>query len=68
MSADFVAHYNILDRSRIDEVTALMQLIDEKYGAEAIVGSPVKPLEVLARQGITTHSRRSLRRAAECER
>ena len=45
MSAYFVAHYNILDRSKIDEVTALMRLIDKKYGAEVIVGSPVKPLE-----------------------
>ncbi len=45
MSAYFVAHYNILDRSRIDEVTALMEPIDKKYGAEVIVGSPVKPLE-----------------------
>lgn len=45
MSAYFIAHYNILDRSRIDEVTKLMQPIDEKYGAEVIVGSPVKPLE-----------------------
>ena len=45
MSAYFITHYNILDRSRIDEVTALMRPIDEKYDAEVIVGSPVKPLE-----------------------
>ncbi len=45
MSAYVIAHYNILDRSRIDEVTALMRPIDEKYGAEVIVDSPVKPLE-----------------------
>ncbi len=45
MSAYFIVHYSILDRNRIDEVTALMRPIDEKYGAEVIVASPVKPLE-----------------------
>lgn len=52
MAAYFVAHYNILDRSKIDEVAVLMKPIDEKYGAEVIVGSPVKTLEGSAHSNI----------------
>lgn len=45
MAGYVIFHYNITDRSRIDELTALSLPIDEKYGAEVIVGSPVKALE-----------------------
>lgn len=45
MSAYIVFHYRITDRSRIDELTSRSTPIDKKYGAEVIVGSPVKALE-----------------------
>lgn len=45
MSAYAIFNYNILDRSQIDELTERVKPIDEKYGAEVIVGSPVKTLE-----------------------
>lgn len=45
MSGFVVFHYNIIDRSRIDELGPLSKPIAEKYGAEILVASPVKPLE-----------------------
>jgi len=45
MAAYLIFNYNITDRSRIDELTELSKPIGEKYGAEVIVGSPVKALE-----------------------
>ena len=45
MAGYLLFHYNITDRSRIDELTQLSHPIDEKYGAQVIVGSPVKALE-----------------------
>jgi len=45
LSAYIVFNYNILDRSRIDELTQLSLPIIEKYKAEVIVGSPVKAVE-----------------------
>ena len=45
MSAYVIFNYKITDRSQIDELTKKSNLIDEKYGAELIVGSPVKTIE-----------------------
>jgi len=45
LSAYVIYHYKITDRSRIDELTDQSIPINEKYGAEVIVGSPVKALE-----------------------
>lgn len=45
MSAYVVLNYKILDRSQINELTKRIKPIDEKYGAEVIVGSPVKTVE-----------------------
>ncbi len=45
MAGYIVFHYQISDRSRIDELTKLSLPIDIKYGAEVIVGSPVKAVE-----------------------
>lgn len=45
MSSYVIFNYKILDRSKIDELTQRVAPIDEKYGAEVIVGSPVKTLE-----------------------
>ena len=45
MSAYVIYHYNITDRSRIDELTELSFPVNEKYGAKVIIGSPVKALE-----------------------
>ncbi len=45
MSAYIIYHYNITDRSKIDELTRLSQPINEKYGAKVLVGSPVKAVE-----------------------
>lgn len=45
MSAYVMYHYKITDRSRIDDLTQQSLPVNEKYGAEVIVGSPVKSLE-----------------------
>ena len=45
MSAYIIFNYKILDRSKIDELTERVIPIDKKYGAEVIVGSPVKTVE-----------------------
>ena len=45
MSAYVVFNYTITDRSQIDELTKRSAPINEKYGAEVIVGSPVKTIE-----------------------
>jgi uncharacterized protein (DUF1330 family) len=45
MSAYVVFNYKILDRNKIDDLTERVKPIDEKYGAEVIVGSPVKAVE-----------------------
>ena len=45
MSSYVVFNYKILDRNKIDELTARVTPINEKYGAEVIVGSPVKTVE-----------------------
>jgi len=45
MSAYIIFNYKILDRSKIDELTERVMPIDIKYGAEVIVGSPVKAVE-----------------------
>lgn len=45
MSGFVIHHYNIIDRSRVDELGPLTLPIAEKYGAEVIVGSPVKVLQ-----------------------
>ena len=45
MSAYVVYNYKITDRSKIDELTERSELVSKKYGAEAIVGSPVKTIE-----------------------
>lgn len=44
MSGFVIHHYNIIDRSRVDELGPLTRPIAEKHGAEVIVGSPVKAL------------------------
>jgi len=45
MSGYVVFNYKILDRNRIDELTERCQSVNEKYGAEVIVGTPVKTVE-----------------------
>lgn len=45
MSAYIIFNYKILDRSKINELTERVEPIDKKYGAEVIVGSPVKAIE-----------------------
>ena len=45
MSAYIIFNYKILDRKQIDELTKKVIPIDKKYGAEVIVGSPVKTVE-----------------------
>lgn len=45
MSAYIIFNYKILDKSKIDELTERVIPIDKKYGAEVIVGSPVKTVE-----------------------
>lgn len=45
MTAYVIFNYQILDRSRIDELTKQSQPIDQKYNAEVIIGSPVKTVE-----------------------
>jgi len=38
-------HYKITNRAEIDELTKKSLPINEQYGAEVIVGSPIKALE-----------------------
>lgn len=45
MAGFIVFHYNITDRSRIDELTRLSIPVNEMYDVEVLVGSPVKALE-----------------------
>lgn len=45
MSAYVTFNYKILDRRKIDQLTELVEPIDEQYEAEVIVGSPVKNIE-----------------------
>lgn len=45
MSVYIVINYKILDRNKINELTERVIPIDKKYGAEVIVGSPVKTVE-----------------------
>jgi len=45
MSAYIIFNYKILDRRKIDELTERVIPIDKKYGAEVIVGRPVKAVE-----------------------
>ena len=45
MSGYVVFNYKILDRNRIDELTERCKSVNEKYGAEVIVGTPVKTVE-----------------------
>jgi len=40
-----IFNFSITDRSRIDELTQLSLPVNNQYGAEVIVGSPVKPVE-----------------------
>ncbi len=44
MAGYVLHHYNIVDRSRIDELGPMSLPIVEKYGGELIVASPVKTL------------------------
>ncbi|MEP3277583.1 MAG: DUF1330 domain-containing protein [Stappiaceae bacterium] len=44
MAGYVLHHYNIIDRSRIDELGPKSLPIVEKYGGELIVASPVKTL------------------------
>ena len=44
MAGYVLHHYNIIDRSRIDQLGPLSLVIAEKYGAEIMVASPVKAL------------------------
>jgi len=45
MSAYVIFNYKVTDRSKIDELTKRSIPVNEKYGAEVIVGSPVKTVE-----------------------
>lgn len=45
MSAYIIFNYKILDRNKINELGEKVKPIDKRYGAEVIVGSPVKSIE-----------------------
>lgn len=45
MASYIIYHYNITDRSQIEQLTQLSMPVNDKYGAKVIVGSPVKTLE-----------------------
>ena len=65
MSAYVVFNYKILDRSKIDELTELVKPIDAKYGAEVIVGSPVKTVEGSALPGLVIYKFKSFEAAKQ---
>ncbi len=45
MSSYVIYHYEITDRSQIDDLTRLSLPVNEKYNAKVVIGSPVKALE-----------------------
>jgi uncharacterized protein (DUF1330 family) len=45
MSAYIMFNYNIIDRSKIDELTKMSLPVNKQYGATVLIGSPVKTLE-----------------------
>lgn len=45
MAGYVMYHYNITDRSRIDELTRKSLPVLEKYAGEVLIGSPVKAVE-----------------------
>ncbi len=45
MAGYVLHHYNVIDRSRIDELGPLSLPIADKYGAEVMISSPVKALK-----------------------
>ena len=45
MSGFIINHYNIIDRSRVDELGPLSLPIIEKYGGIILIASPVKCLK-----------------------
>lgn len=45
MAGFVIHHYNIIDRSRVDELGPLSLPIAKKYGAEILIASPVKALK-----------------------
>jgi len=45
MSGYVIYHYEITDRSQIDELTRLSLPVNEKYDAKVVIGSPVKAVE-----------------------
>ena len=45
MSAYIIFNYTITDRTRINELTERSLIVNKKYNAKVIVGSPLKMLE-----------------------
>ncbi|MFK7995987.1 MAG: DUF1330 domain-containing protein [Granulosicoccus sp.] len=45
MAGYVIFNYKIKDRTKIDQLTQLSLPVNSQYGAEVIVGSPVKALE-----------------------
>ncbi|PJI86009.1 uncharacterized protein (DUF1330 family) [Yoonia maricola] len=45
MAGYVLHHYNIIDKSRVDELGPLSLAIAEKFGAQVIVASPAKVLK-----------------------
>lgn len=45
MTAYVIYHYNITDRSKIDDLAEQSLSVNEKFGAKVLVGSAVKALE-----------------------
>ena len=65
MSAYAIFNYKIINRSKIDELTKKVEPINEKYGAEVIVGSPVKTLEGNALPSIVIYKFKSFKLATD---
>jgi len=65
MSAYVIFNYKITDRSKIDKLTESSLPINEKYGAEVIVGSPVKTIEGKALPNMVILKFRSFQSAKE---
>ena len=45
MAGYVLHHYNIIDRSRVGELGPMSLPILEKYDAELVISSPIKPLK-----------------------
>ena len=65
MAGYVLHHYNIIDKSRVDELGPMSLPIIEKYGAEIIIASPVKALKGKTYSHIVVYKFKSFKAALD---